>query len=247
MSLTKFAIALRGGRHADDRGGASGPGGDARRRAGRRPAPMRHQSGSARLFPYRRHGPLVRLRGRLLPRAGSRRPGRCREGLLRHAHGQDPLPGAGVGRGRHPLAQHDLDLLARRRPRLHLRRHQLLRRPGLSGPHRPRRGERHRARRRLDLHPDRHHHRAEPRGLLPRPWHRLRAGAARDQRRGARRLRGRALRRLHHGCLGPGGDEIDLRRSGRARRSTRRSSPRSRSGRWCATATTSGRISRAGC
>ena len=54
--------------------------------------------------------------------------------------------------------------------------------------------QRHRARRRLDLHPDRHHHRAQPRGLLPRPRHHLRAGADRDQRRSARRLRGGTLR-----------------------------------------------------
>ena len=40
----------------------------------------------------------------------------------------------------------------------------------------------------------------------------VRAGAARDQRRGPRGLRGGTLRRLHDGRFGSRGDEIDLRR-----------------------------------
>ena len=115
--------------------------------------------------------------------------------------------------------------------------------------HRPQgawRRERHRARRRLDLHPDRHHHRAQPRGLHPRQRDRVRAGAARDQRRGPRGLRGGALRRLHDGTFRAWRQRNRPSTTRTPTRSTRRSSRRSRWGLWSVTATTGGRISGAG-
>ena len=51
------------------------------------------------------------------------------------------------------------------------------------------------ARRRHGLRPDRHHHRAEPRRLLPRQQHELQAGRVREQRRGRPGLRRGPLRR----------------------------------------------------
>ena len=71
---------------------------------------MRHQSGSAGLLPYRRQGQVVGLRGGLLPGAGRRRSGRCGEDLLRHPDREDAIPGVGLRRSRHPVAQHHLDL-----------------------------------------------------------------------------------------------------------------------------------------
>jgi general L-amino acid transport system substrate-binding protein len=92
------------------------------------------------------------------------------------------------------LASGEIDLLARNTTwtfsrdvdlKFDLRRRQLLRRPGLHGPARARRDLGDGTRRRDRLHPDRHDDRAQPRGLLPREQHLLRAGPDRDQRRGA--------------------------------------------------------------
>jgi general L-amino acid transport system substrate-binding protein len=55
---------------------------------------------------------------------------------------------------------------------------------GFMVPSRPRRRLGDGTRRRHGLHPDRHHHRAQPRRLLPRERHGVRAGADRDQCRG---------------------------------------------------------------
>ena len=60
-----------------------------------------------------------------------------------------------------------------------------------------------RARRRLGLRAGRHHHRAQPRRLLPRQQHDLQAGRVREQRRGQQGLRGRPLRRADHRPVGP--------------------------------------------
>ena len=60
------------------------------------------------------------------------------------------------------------------------------------------RRQRQGARRRLGLRPGRHHHRAQPRRLLPRQQHEVQAGRVREQRRGQQGLRGRPLRRAHH-------------------------------------------------
>ena len=49
----------------------------------------------------------------------------------------------------------------------------------------------------------RHHHRAQPRRLLPVQQADLQAGRVREGRRGAQGLSGRPLRRLHHRRVGP--------------------------------------------
>ena len=67
------------------------------------------------------------------------------------------------------------------------------------------------------VHPDRHHHRAQPRRLLPRQRHEVRGGDHRDQRRGAPELPRRAVRRVHHGRLRTRGDPLHLHRSGESR------------------------------
>ena len=83
-------------------------------------------------------------------------------------------------------------------------------------------------------------------GLLQGQRHDLPAGADPDECRGRPAVPGRRLRRLHHRRLGPRGQPRHLRGSRRTGSSCRRSSPRSRSGRWCARATTSGPTSCAG-
>ena len=161
-------------------------------------------------------------------------------------HRRDPLHRAGLRRDRRAGPQLHLDLQPRRRPEVHLRRRQLLRRPGLHGVEGPRRHLGQGARRRHGLHPDRHHHRAQPRRLLQDEQHHLPAGADPDERRGRPAVpwpapatptppTPRASR--------PAAPPTRIRRTGS---SCRRSSPRSRSGRWCARATTSGPTSSAG-
>ena len=59
-------------------------------------------------------------------------------------------------------------LIARHQPRPQLRRRELLRRPGLHGAEEAEREEREAAERRHGLRAARHHHRAQPRRLLPR-------------------------------------------------------------------------------
>ena len=130
--------------------------------------------------------------------------------------------------------------------KLHLRRRQLLRRPGLHGVEGPRRHLGHRARRRDGLRPDRHHHRAEPRRLLQGERHQLPAGADPDPGRGRPAVPRRRLRRLHHRRLAARHPARGPTRTPTTTSSCRRSSPRSRSARWCARATTSGRTSCAG-
>ena len=122
-----------------------------------------------------------------------------------------------------------------------LRRRQLLRRPGLHGPPQAEREEREGAQRRHRVRAAGDDHRAQPRRLLPRQQHELQAGGDREARRGAERLLRRPLRRLHHRPLRPGrAARARARPSPRTTSSCPRSSPRSRSARRCATATTAG-------
>ena len=171
---------------------------------------------------------------------------RSDQGALHPALGEGPLHGAAVGRGRRARPQHHLDDVARHpaRPRFH--RRQLLRRPGLHGPQEARRRLGEGALRRLGLHPAGHHDRAQPRRLLPRQQPEVRGRRLRDRGRDLQGLRLRPLRRLHDGRLGP---LFGAPQGGEPRTSTSscpRSSPRSRSARPSATATTSGATSCAG-
>ena len=142
-------------------------------------------------------------RRRPVPRRRRRHVRRRDQGQVHAAQRQGALHRAAVGRDRRPVAQHDLDQLARQRARPRFRRRQLLRRPGLHGAEVAGRRQRAGARRRLGLRADRHHHRAQPRRLLPRQQHEVHAGRVREQRRGQQGLRGRPLRRADHRPVGP--------------------------------------------
>ena len=126
----------------------------------------------------------------------------------------------------------------------------LLRRPELPGAEEARREERQGTERRHHLRGARHHHRAQPGRLFPRQQDDLQAGRHREGRRDPLGLLRRALRRLYDGRLEPGRDPGGERAAAAGpstiSSSCRRSSPRSRWGRWCATATTSSPTSCAG-
>ena len=98
----------------------------------------------------------------------------------------------------------------------------------------------------LDLRAARHHHRAQSRGLFPRQQHELRAGGHRAPGGDPDGLRSGPLRRLHDRPVGPLRRAHGAHRTRRRTSSCPRSSRRSRSGRWCATATTSGPTSSVG-
>ena len=115
------------------------------------------------------------------------------------------------------MAQHHDHLLARRRGEAALPRRQLLRRAGLHGAQGAGGVQREGAGRRFGVHPDRHHHRAQPRRLLPQQRHEVRGGDHRDQRRGTAELSRRSVRRVHHGRLRSRRDPLHLHRSGRPR------------------------------
>ena len=119
------------------------------------------------------------------------------QGQVHAALGQGPVRAAQVRRHRPAVAQHHLDLsrdvLVRE-----LRRRHLLRRPGLHGAQGAQGQFGARAQRRLGLHPDRHHHRAQPRRLFPRQQHEVRGHRVRHRRRDRQGLRVRPLRRVHH-------------------------------------------------
>ena len=102
------------------------------------------------------------------------------------------------------------------------------------------------SRRRDRLHPDRHHDRTQPRRLLPRQQHGLRAGPDRDQRRGAAAVPGRRLRRLHDRRLRPRRDARDVREPAGPRHPARDHLEGAARARSCATATTTGATSSAG-
>ena len=154
--------------------------------------PMRRQHRPRRLLQSRRRRQLVGPRRRRLPRRRRRAVRRRRGGQVHAADRQGAVHRAAVGRGRRAVAQHDLDARARHRARPRLRRRDLLRRPGLHGAEGARRQERARARRRLGLRPDRHDHRAQPRRLLPRQQHVVRAGRLRAPGRDRARPTSRA-------------------------------------------------------
>ena len=116
---------------------------------------------------------------------------------VREPDRQDALSGAAGGRDRRVVAQHHVDAVARRRPGADLRGGELLRRAGLHRAHGVGYHQRQGTGRCVGVHPDRNHDRAQPGGLLSHQQHELRAGADRDQRGGARRLRGRPLRRVY--------------------------------------------------
>ena len=90
-------------------------------------------TGVAGFAPAGRQGQVDRPRRRRLPRRRRGDLRRRREGQVRAAHRAAALHRAAVGRGRRPVAQHDLDADARHRARPRLHRRQLLRRPGLHG------------------------------------------------------------------------------------------------------------------
>ena len=183
------------------------------RRAGPRRTQLRRQHRHRRLRLPGRRGRVARLRHRLLPRHRGRRARRPGRDQGRHLHRQDPLHQAQRRRGRRAVARHHHHLLARCRREAPLPRRQLLRRSGLHGPQGPRGRQRDRARRRLGVHPDRHHHRAQPRRLLPRQRHEVRGDDHRDQRRGTPELHGRTVRRVHHRRLRPRRHPLHLHRS----------------------------------
>ena len=120
------------------------------------------------------------------------------------------------------------------------------RRPGADGAQEARREIGQGAQRRFRVRGDRHHHRAQPRRLLPHQQHDLQAGGVREGRRGQRRLRCRPLRCLHHRpveplCAAPAPAQAPTTTS-----CCPRSSPRSRWARRCARATSSGSRSTSG-
>ena len=146
---------------------------------------------------------LVGPRHRPVPGGGRGAAGRRDQGQVHAAQRQGAVHRAAVGRDRRALAQHDLEQLARQRARPRFPRRQLLRRPGLHGQEVARRRQCLEARRGRGLRPGRHHHRAQPRRLLPRQQHDVHPGRVREQRRGQQGLRGRPLRRADHRPVRP--------------------------------------------
>ena len=188
-------------------------------------------------------GPLGRPRRRVLQGARGRDLQRSEQGQVRAADREGPLHRAAIGRGRCAGAQHHLDLVARHLARPQLHRRQLLRRPGLPGAQGAEGEFGARAQRRGGLRAAGHHDRAQPRGLFPRQQDEAQDRDVRDRGRGAEGLRLQAAAtptpRTHpaspaSGCGSP---------TPTITSSCRKSSPRSRSARWCATATTSGSTS----
>ena len=184
---------------------------------GSRLAQLRRLDGPHGLLRAERRRRVAGLRRGAVPRGGRGRARRPAGGDLRAALAQDALHRAVVGRGRRAVAQHHLDLPARQRAQVRVRRRQLLRRPGLHGPEGAGRHLRQGSRRRHGLHPDRHHHRAQPRRLLPLQQHGVQPGPDRDRRRGPAAVPRRRLRRLHHRPLGAGRDPGHLPQPRRSR------------------------------
>ena len=191
------------------------PNQDARHRQEPRQPELRRQRRPRRLQPARRQGQLDRPRRRLLQ--GDRRggPRRRHQGQVRADHGEGALHRPAVGRDRRADPQHHLDHRTRQLARPHLRRRQLLRRPGLHGERLAGRQDGQGAQRRHRLRADRHHHRAQPRRLLQGQQDDLQAGRVREARRDLAGLSGRSLRRLHDGPVRP---LLDARAAAQARR-----------------------------
>ena len=153
---------------------------DAQDGEGPRLADLRRQPGAAGLLQPRRQGQLDRPRRRFLPRDRGGDLQRSEQGQVHAALGQGPVRAAQIRRDRCALAQHDLDPVARRA--LQFRRRHLLRRPGLHGAQGAQGQFGARAQRRLGLHADRHHDRAQSRRLFPRQQHEVRGDRVRDRR-----------------------------------------------------------------
>ncbi len=174
-----------------------GIGADAQDGEGSRRAPVRRQSGRRRILQSRRQGQLDRLRRRFLPRDRGCGPQRSDQGEVHAAVRQGSVRAAQDRRDRRAVAQYHLDAVARRLVR-QFRGDHLLRRPGLHGAQGAQGQFGARAQRRLGLHADRHHDRAQSRRLLPLQQHEVRGDRVRHRGRDGEGLRGGTLRRVHH-------------------------------------------------
>ncbi len=221
-----------------------------RRRQGARHGELRGRHRDRGLHAW----PTARASGRA-SRSTSAAPSRPPSSATPRRSGTSPhLPAAlhrrAVERSRHRDGQRHLHADPRHRARPRFHRRLLLRRPGLPGAEEARREERQGAERRHRLRGPRHHHRAQPRRLLPRQQDDLQAGRHREGRRDPLRLLLRPLRRLHDGRIEPrprrGPPTCRRRRPSTTTSSCRRSSRRSRWDRSCAMATTSSPTSCAG-
>ena len=164
-----------------------------------------------------------------LPRGVGRRLRRSRQGRVRPAQHQRPLPGAAVRRNRHPVAPEHLELLARHLARPRFRPGGLLRRPGPDGAEQAQREERRRACRTRRSACCRARRRCRTWRTSSGPRRQVRIRGVRELRRMAQRLLQRPLRRHHYRPLGP---RLRARHRQRSRRTTwscPRRSPRSRS------------------
>ena len=141
---------------------------DARRGQGARPAGVRRQHLGAGLLQRRQPGSLDRPGRRLLPRRCRRGAERREQGEVRAAELAAALHVAAGGRDRRPVAQQHLDADAGCFPRRRVRRHQLLRRPGLHGADEAEDRQRQEAERSDRLRAGRHDEREERRRLLRR-------------------------------------------------------------------------------
>ena len=148
---------------------------------------LRCQPGSAGLFQPGRQGQLDRLRRRFLPRHRGGDLQRSDQGEVHAVVRPGPVRAAPVGRDRPALAQHHLDQLAR--CVVQFRGRGLLRRPGLHGAQGAQGEFSAGAQRRQRVRPERHHHRAQSRGLFPRQQHEIRSGRVRNRGRDHQGLR----------------------------------------------------------
>ena len=145
----------------------------------------------------------------------------------------------------------EIDVLSRnttwtsvaRRRSAQFHRRQLLRRPGLHGAQGAQGQFGARAQRRLDLHADRHHDRAQSRRLFPLQQHEIRGDRLRHRRRDDQGLRDRPLRRLHHRRVAALFREAQAGQARRARDPARDHLQGAARPGWCAMATTNGSTS----
>ncbi len=169
-----------------------------------RPARVRRQYRSGRLFCGRQPGQLERSGRRRLPCHCRGHSGRCDQGALGAAERAAAVHGAGLGRDRRAVAQLHLDADARCLARSVVRGHHLLRRPGLHGAGQGQDPQCQAVEGCHGLRAVGHHHREEPDRLLARQQPRHQAGGVREGRGRHRRLLRRPLPGLHDRRLGPG-------------------------------------------
>ena len=213
---------------------------------GSRPAGLRREWHAGRFRHARSARQLGRLRRRFLPRHRGGDLQRSDQGQICAADRGQPVHGAAIGRNRRAVAQYDLDDVARHHARRRFCRRQLLRRPGLHGAQVAEGELGARAQRRLGLRAAGHHDRAQSRRLFPLQSHDAQDRDIRDGGRGGQSLRHQPLRCLHHRFIRPLRRAAAADRSERTTSCCRRSSPRSRSARRFARATTPGKTSCAG-